>query len=186
MGKSSFKSFIEQKKAPGSLNRSVDWEGRKNFYLIQLEALFKTIGNYLRDFIESKDVILETTFEEIEEENVGKYEIPVLHIRLCGMHAALVPAGTNMIGTPGRVDLVGNLESKRIILADKDESHPQATTAFSFSWLNEDNKKEELRTQEMHSDRQYVWKIITDPPKIRYIDLNEDNFLSTLQEILDA
>ncbi|MCL2624006.1 MAG: hypothetical protein FWD31_10110, partial [Planctomycetaceae bacterium] len=126
----------------------------------------------------------ETTFEGIEEEIIGEYEVPVLNIHLYDKHAALIPAGTNMIGTPGRVDLVGNFETKRMILTGMNESRPQGATAFSCSWLD-DEKLTEIKNQEPQG-REYVWKIITDPPKIRFIDLNEDNFLSSLQEILDA
>jgi len=182
MSKTSFKEFVEQKKAVEDLKKSIDWDKRKKFYLRQVEILFKNVKDYLSEF---KEITFETTHEEIEEEIIGTYEVPVLHIHLYDKHAALTPAGTNLIGTPGRVDLVGDFETKRIILTGKKEIHPQGVTAASCSWLDEDEILEEIKSQESQG-RDYVWKIITDPPKIRFMNLNEDNFLSLLQEVLDA
>jgi len=183
MGKSSFKEFVEQKKIVAEdRKKSIDWEKRKKFYLDQVEMLYKDVEGFLSEF---KEVTLERELEEIEEDIIGKYEVPVLHIRLYDKHAALMPAGTNMIGTPGRVDLVGYFETTRIILTGKNETRPQGATAASCSWLDDDEKLEEIKNQEPQG-RDYVWKIITDPPKIRFNDLNEDNFLNSLQEILDV
>ena len=185
MSKTLFKEFVEQKKAVDTRIKSIDWLARKEFYLRQVEMLFKTVEEYLREFIESGDVQIETTLEKIEEDNLGEYLVPVLQIRLYGKQATLEPGGTNLIGTPGRVDLAGNFDSKRLVLAEKDESRPQAGVALPCSWMDED-EQDESASQDLCPACGYAWKFITDPPKVRYIELTEDSFLSALQEVLDA
>ena len=185
MSKLSFKEFIEKEKAADSRIKSFDWEGRKQFYLNQIDVLYKNVEDYLREYIDSHDVTLETTHEEIEEEIVGKYEVPVMNIYIYGKHAALVPAGTNMIGTPGRVDLVGGIEMRRILLADKNRKRPQLFAAVS--WTKKQRKQLEKTTMEWLSQKyDFIWKFITDQPDIRFLEVNETSFLRSLQEVLDG
>jgi hypothetical protein len=185
MSKLSFKEFVEQEREVETRKRSIDWEERKKFFLGRLEVLFQDVERFLHDFIESNDVQIIRKNKGIKEEYIGKYEVPVMRIKLYGKHATLIPVGTLMIGTPGRVDLVGTLESKRIILTGKDEYRPQPPVAFSCSWLDEDNKLDEIGTIDSRGP-ELVWKFITEPTKNRYIDLDKDSFLSLLQEVLDA
>jgi len=185
MSKSSFKDFVEKEKSVDSRIKSIDWEERKNLYLDRLMTLFRDVKIFLRQFTKSNDIQIKKGKIRIKEDYIGEYEVPVLRIQLYEKHATLVPVGTLMIGTPGCVDLVGEIETIRFALADKDEDHPQSRTAFSLIWLEEDDKNEEIRTQECRKC-EYVWKIMTDPPYIRYLELNEDSFLSALQKVLDA
>jgi hypothetical protein len=185
MGKSSFIEFIEQEKAFESRKKSIDWEERKDLYLKQLKTLFDDVENFLREFTESGAVQIKRSQETIEEESIGEYEIPVLHIQIYGKHADLVPVGTNLIGTPGGVDLIGDIAKIRFILADKDEGRPQIFAAFSWSIGGKKLAMEQAENWILRK-RDYVWKIITDPPDIRYIELNEDSFLGALQEVLDG
>jgi len=185
MSKTSFKAFIEKEKSVDSRIKSINWEERKNLYLYRLKTLFRDVEVFLRQFTESNDIQIKKGKKRIEEDYIGKYEVPVLRIQLYEKYATLVPVGTLMIGTPGCVDLVGEIETIRFALADKNEDHPQPPTSFSLIWLEEDDKNEEIRTQDCRKC-DYVWKIMTAPPYIRYLELNEDSFLSALQEVLDA
>jgi len=184
MSKTSFKAFIEQEKAVETRQRSIDWEEKKRTYLKRVDELFNEVRIYLREFVESKDIQIKETAETIEEEYIGEYEVPVLRIQLYGKHADLVPAGTNMIGTPGRVDLIGSFDTIRFILADKKEKSPQIFAGTS--WMPEDRKRAREKEESISRKRNYVWKIITDPPDIRYIELKEASFLSSLQKVLDG
>lgn len=183
MGKTAFDEFIRQEKTIDSENKNIDWKDKKDVYLSRVNALYKDIESFLSDYTESGDIRIEKGSTLIEEEYIGKYDAPVLHIHLYGKHADLIPAGTNMIGSPGRVDLLGDIETRRIILADENEKAPAIFAAFSFT---EEEKEQNAQKAEewANRERNYVWKIITDPPKIHYIELTEDSFLSLLQEVL--
>jgi hypothetical protein len=184
MTKTAFKEFVKKEKAVDSQQRSIDWEGKKLAYLKQVDTLFDEVRTYLHEFTKSKEIHIEKRTTTIEEEYIGKYEAPVLHIRLYGRHADLVPVGTNIIGTPGRVDLRGNVESIRFILADKKEKCPQVFAGISWSPIDRERVKKKADEWSQRK-RDYVWKMITDPPDIRYVELDEDNFLSLLQEVLN-
>ena len=185
MSKTSFKEFIEQEKAAEFRKNSIDWDEQKKLYLKRVEMLFDQVKKYLHEFTETGAIQIKKMNETIEEECIGKYEVPILRIQIYGKSADLVPAGTNMIGTPGRVDLIGDIATIRLILADKDEAGPQIFAAFS--WSREDKKRVEEKAENwLLRKRDYVWKMITDPPDIRYVELNEDSFFEALQEVLDG
>jgi len=186
MSKTAFKEFVEQEREKTeSWKNSIHWEGRKQSYLNRIEELLYNVEKFLGEFTESNDIQIKKRKKKIQEEFIGQYEVPVLRIQLFGKQAALIPVGTLIIGTPGRVDLVGPIETKRIILTDKDKDRPQPPVGYSCLWLEEDQKLAEIKAQESQ-EREFVWKIITDPPDIHYIELNKDSFLSSLQEVLDA
>ena len=185
MSKTSFKKFVEQEKAVDSKQKSIDWEGKKRTYLKRLDKLFNDVEDYLREFTESGAIRIEKRGITIDEEYIGEYDVPVLRIHLCGKRADLVPIGTNVVGTPGRIDLKGHFDTIRFILADKKEKSPQGFAGIS--WLPMDKERVREKTEEWtQRKRNYVWKIITDPPDMRFIEMNEDSFLSALQEVLDA
>ena len=183
MGKSSFREFVEREKKIDLQVKEVNWEEKKQLYLSRVDDLYKNIEAFLREFIESKAVRIERNAVNIDEEYIGEYDVPVLDIYLYNKHAALIPAGTNMIGSPGRVDLVCDYDVRRIILADKNEDKPQIFRAISHT--EEEKEQAKKRGEEwIRRKRDYVWKFITDPPEIRYIDLTEDSFFNSLQEVL--
>ncbi len=182
MGKTSFSEFVKQEKKFDEQKKTVNWEEKKLLYLSRIQNLYETVRSFLHEYTESGEVKIEEDSIQIDEDYIGIYAVPVLHVHLYDRHAALVPAGTNMIGSPGRVDLVGDMDTLRIILADKNETCPKVFAAFSRT--EEEKEQIEKKVEELvHRKRDYVWKIITDPPDIRYIELTEDSFLNSLQEV---
>ena len=185
MSVATFRQFVEQEKAVATKKKSVDWNKKKLAYLEQLDRLFENVEVFLREFIESGAVRIERNVITIDEEYVGKYDAPVLRIHIYGRHADLLPMGVNIIGTPGRVGLKGIMGTVRFVLADKREKSPQVFA--SMSWLPEDKEHAQEKAEEWaNRKRDYVWKIITDPPQIRFVELNEDSFLSSLMEVLNG
>ena len=180
MSKTAFQEFIEQEKAADSRGKSIDWEERKQYYLSQVEVLYKNVEDYLRDYIGSNDIVIETTRKVIDEEILGKYEVPVLNIHIYGRHATLMPAGTNVFCTPGRVDMVGCGQTIKFFLVDKYEYRKRLFFAVSLT-KEQKEQVEEMAQEWIAGKRDYVWKIITDPPDVTFIMLNEDSFLDALQ-----
>ena len=182
MSKTTFQEFIEQEKSADSRVKSFDWEERKQYYLGQVDVLYKNVEDYLREYIDTNDIVIETTRKVIDEVMLGKYEVPVLNIQIYGKHAELVPVGTNVFRTPGRVDMVGCGETIKFFLVDKYEDRKRLFAAVS---LTKEQKKqvEEMEQEWISGKRDYVWKIITGPLDVRFIRLNEDSFLDALQEV---
>ena len=185
MSKTAFKEFIERERTVVARQKNIDWEKRKHLFLKRVNVLFDDVENFLQEFTDSKAVRLEKDVTKIDEEYVGEYEAPVLRIHIYGKHADLMPVGTNVIGTPGRVDLKGRFDAIRLILADKKEKSPQSFAGISWAPMDKERVREKAE-EWMQRKRHYVWKIITDPPDIEYIELDEDNFLSALQEVIDG
>jgi hypothetical protein len=181
MSKAAFKEFIEKGIEEYTHKKEIDWVGRKDKYLDKVKQLYEQVRSYLKEF--SDVVQLSEEVIKVNEKYIGDYDASSLKIDVLGKQALLLPVGTNIVGTPGRVDLKSYWGTKRIILADQKAKEPEIFCAVAF---NEDDKKgikkhaEKLATR----SRKYVWKIITDPPNIRYIELDEEHFLDVLQEVL--
>jgi CRISPR/Cas system-associated protein Cas5 (RAMP superfamily) len=181
MSKTAFKEFIEKGIEEYTHKKEIDWVGRKDKYLNKVKQLYGQVRSYLKEF--SDTVQLSDEVVKVNEKYIGDYDAPGLKIDVLGKQASLIPVGTNIVGTPGRVDLKSYWGTKRIILADQKTQKPNIyfTTAFNA----EDKKRIEKQTEERATrSRKYIWKIITDPPNIRYIELDEEHFLGALQEVL--
>jgi hypothetical protein len=183
VSKTTFKKFIERERTVESRQRNIDWVKKKQLFLKRVDALFADVEKFLKEFTES--IRLEKVVTKIDEDYVGEYESPALRIHLYGKRADLVPVGTNVIGTPGRVDLRGRFDTIRLILVDKNEKSPQVFAGISWAPMDQERVREEAE-EWMQKERNYVWKIITDPPDVQYIELKEDSFLKALQEVLDG
>ncbi|MFA9373995.1 MAG: hypothetical protein ACERKK_07540 [Poseidonibacter sp.] len=91
------------------------------------------------------------------------------------------PIGTLLIGCQGRVDVIskesGNIE--RIVLVDeKDQGSFLKVTIIENDKPQKEVKKEDKKN--------IVWKITSRPPKIKYSDLNQDNFLELLLKVING
>ncbi|MDR3197933.1 MAG: hypothetical protein LBU34_08715 [Planctomycetaceae bacterium] len=181
MSKAAFKEFIKKGIEEYTHQKKFDWVGRKNKYLDKVKRLYEQVRSYLQEFSDTVQLSEETI--TVNEKYIGDYEATILKIEILGKQASLVPVGTNIVGTPGRVDLKSYLETKRIILVDQNAKEPQIFATIDLN--KEDKKRIEKHTEEWATrPRKYVWKIITDPPNIRYIELDEEHFLGALQEVL--
>ena len=96
-----------QHRASRTAVSSPDWEGRKADWLRSINHLFTYIKQLLHTAIESKAVVVQESLEEITEEEVGTYQIPVLTLWVGNEKVVFQPKGVNVIGASGRVDLQG-------------------------------------------------------------------------------
>jgi len=102
--------------------REVDWEGRKNNWLDAVWTLYETIDRWLQKSI--KDQVIEVYYDDMHlvEEHIGDYTIKKMVIRLGPDKIRLEPAGTLIVGSNGRIDLIGTRASIMLVLL-KDKWH---------------------------------------------------------------
>ena len=90
--------------------------------------------------------------------------------------------GTILIGgAKGRVDMTGNAGTIRLILAERNAIEPKIDVNVYFS-SEKIRKKQDM--EEKKPD--LVWKISTNPPKVKYSDLNQDTFLKCLIQVCNG
>ncbi len=96
--------------------REVDWEDRKHNWLAAVNALYNTIYSWLQKSI--KDQVIEVYYDDmhIVEEHIGDYTVKKMVIRLGPDKIRLEPAGTLIVGSNGRIDLIGTKASIMLLL----------------------------------------------------------------------
>ena len=167
-----FDEFIEQEVQEKS--KPIDWETKKVEYLGHIKTLFGDVREWLKEYTQNNKITIEDAIIRIDEEIIGVYEVPKLKITIGSKIAELIPIGTNLIGTKGRVDLVGDRRKSKFILADR--------SAKGFTTQSSGNNKPKKPTSNIN----WVWKITSNPPQIVYTELNKDSFLKCLMEVLNG
>jgi hypothetical protein len=96
----------------------------KEDWLAALDGLVKQLKEWIRPHgatcpcCTPAAEIIETT-EEMEEEHIGKYSVPVLYLKAKNALIELRPAGRFAIGAIGRVDMTNNKRGYSLLYSSK-------------------------------------------------------------------
>ncbi len=182
--KKEFDAFLkkeEEKKKP-----QINWNSRKDEWIGFINKLYDDIHLWLNDYIITDQIKLEFNDFDIFEEAIGRYTVRELKIYIGSHIAKLTPIGTVLIGTRGRVDLTGKFGTIKFILADKDSTKPNISVRVVLESEEEEKKYQEERKKLAQKNVELVWKISSNPPSIRYTDLNEDTFYDSLMKVING
>lgn len=103
----SFEAFLKSK-AKEKENNNVDWESRKHKWFDSVNKLYADIDEWLKPFTAQKLLNIETgKLIKLTEEYIGTYEIPRLDIYIGNEIISLIPKGTLILGSNGRIDMIG-------------------------------------------------------------------------------
>ncbi len=181
MGKKEFEEFINQSyTSTDSINNT---EFILNRWYNNIDTLYTEIKLWLNDFIESGKVQIEENDLEIVEEAIGTYKVKSLQLSFAGNSVVVQPKGTIMIGTIGRVDLIGKSGIQKIILTDKNASSPK------IHFFEKENEKGDINLEFKDSNEkevEWVWKLTSEPPKITFTELNQETFLNCLMKVTNG
>ncbi len=178
MSKKNFDKFISKQAKTRSDETPIDWEAKRNEWLDQLSNFYKKIEAFLEEYVKDGKIVHKYTEKTIFEEYVGAYSVQVLNIELGNHKLNLEPIGTNLIGAKGRVDLIGANGKVKFVLVNKNSSEPKIKVSV---WIE---GEESPKKDEEPSVIEWGWKIATSPPRIKYINLEQDTFLEALMEVV--
>lgn len=184
MSKKEFDEFLEKvaqnnKPAGDREEETIDW------FKGQLKILFDNVETWLKEYVDEEKIILEYKDLEIYEESLGSYMVKRLKIVIGSKTAELIPIGTVLIGTAGRADLSSGVETIRFILADRNATGPNFVSSI-FESEEELLKFEEGENNKSKPQIDWTWKITSNPPHIKYSELNQDSFLDCLKGVIDG
>lgn len=163
----SFDDFVDQQLA--KTEPSINWSQRRDDWVDHLVVFYHLAEEFLRKYIEQDKVHLMWATKQINEEYVGSYDVASLEIQIGVVNVRFDPIGTNLIGVKGRVDMHGPNGTVKFVLVPETASSPMLP-------------KDELEPVV----EEWVWKISTRHPNIRYIKLVEESFLSAIMEVANA
>lgn len=177
MGKKDFDEFLNKLGQEKDANKHIDWKAKRDEWIAYLDEFYKTVEEFLSEYLESGKINYEYSEKKIIEDYIGEYSVKVLQIKFGPHTIKLEPIGTNLIGAKGRVDLMGANGKVKFVLVDKSSSGPRIKMTV---WVNGEKPPEK---EEEKKDIEWGWKIATPPPSIKYIDLQQDTFFDSLMEV---
>jgi len=179
MGRKDLQAFIAAKKK-SERSKEINWTKKKEDWLAKLNGLYKDIESWLKDL--DQDVIsIKYIDKEINEEHIGIYTARKMILRIADEQVILDPVGTLLIGAAGRVDMIGKNGIVKFVLVPASSKSVQIKVTIKTE--GEHEKKQEDDRQSI-SKENFVWKIATPPPSIKYIELDSDSFSDALMEVI--
>jgi len=180
MSRADFDEFVKRKHANETSEAKFDPKEELAEWLAFLDQLYKTIESFLASYKASEMVRIEFRPISLNEEFSGPYEAKKMLLHIANAVVTFEPIGTMLIGSKGRVDVQGPRGTARLSLVDKNVSGARQLISVSI------NGESPLSTKPKSSQIDWVWKIITPPPEIRFLDLTEDSFFDMILGVADA
>lgn len=115
----SLEEFLRKKKRKDDqLKQAVDWEKRKTWWVSKINDLYKEVQEWLAPLV-PEVLRIELGTMPVYEERLGSYEAPYININVDFEVVKLNPIGTIIIGAFGRIDLIGEEGSVKILLEQR-------------------------------------------------------------------
>lgn len=179
-----FKDFVKRQQRPASVDDALDWIKERDDWLRFLQQLYESIAEYLDEYIKSGAVKLRDSTIELNEENIGIYNAKRLVIVIGAQEIRLTPVGTLLIGSKGRVDVEGSAGNSRLVLINKDITHPRQMFRITTKIIPPGGSlPEPLEPPPSPKEIEWAWKIVSRPPAMQFIELNKENLFEMLMEV---
>lgn len=180
MSKKDFERLLDQQKNESAL----DWTGIGEEWVSRIHQLYELVSDWLDEYRSQGTVEIATYDVDITEESLGTYQVPAMDIVVGNKKARLVPVGAIIIGASGRVDLRGPAGTSTFVLVPMSSSEPRIYSFISTS--EEERKKTQAEIDaalEKTKKEPRTWKVATEPPNVKYLDLDEEMFFDVLVEV---
>ena len=176
MTDTSFDDFVNQQIAKEE--PSIDWTEVRNDWKKHLDEFYQLTEQFLRKFTDQGKVQITRGTKQINEEYIGSYDVESLEVQIGTIKITLDPIGTRILGVKGRVDMRGPHGTVKFVLVPKDASSPMIRVIQGASG--------EVKNEPEPVVEKWAWKILTPPPNIKYIELEEESFFSAIMEVANA
>src|SRR5260370_37560243 len=126
-----FEDFVKRQQAEKTEHGKFNPAEELDFWLRSLTDLHKKVESYLQKWIEAGGIEIQYRQIALNEEFCGAYEAPMMLIGIGTKQVELRPIGTMLIGSRGRVDVIGTSGRGMISLLNKN-----ATSARQLVQVN--------------------------------------------------
>lgn len=182
MGKNEFSQLLKVRSERRRTEEEVDWDDQKLQWLQYLNQFYEAIMGFLAPYIKDGSVEVGEREISLTEEHLGNYNARELSLNIQGERVVFEPIGTLLIAAKGRIDMRSDKGVVRFILVGQHSDRPHIEVRVKV-----DGQEESATPKNPpQGSTKWVWKIATSPPHIKYLDLNEDSFFSSLMGILNG
>ena len=182
MAANTFDDFVKQRAARAKQSSdTVNWEETLTAWLHELDALYSSMEEYLKSYVNSGAIKVERRPIQLTEEYLGTYDTEVLALSIGNDEILAKPIGTLLIGSRGRVDLSGPRKTLRIVLLD--EGGPTMKITISGTdGPDETSSRSLFRGDVDHPG----WYFATQPPAATVTAFDEDSFRDAIMDVAGA
>ena len=177
-----FKEFVNRQQRRASVDKAVDWKKERDDWLGYLQQLYVRIAEYLDEYIKSGAIKLRASTIPLNKENIGVYEAKRLAIVIGGQEITLTPVGTLLIGSKGRVDVEGSAGNSRLVLINRNITHPRQMIRVNVATMSP-GAPPLAETLPAPKKIDWEWKIVSRPPAMQFIELNKETLFEMLMEV---
>lgn len=181
-----FKDFVSRQQRPATVDSTMDWQKERDDWLKYLSDLYDQIDAYLADYIRNGSIEIHDALIELTEENIGLYQVSRRIISIGSQDVVFTPVGTLLIGTKGRVDVEGSSGRSRLLLVDQNATDARSMIRVDVRFVEEGETSETPEATADIREVKWTWKIVTAPPSMQFIDLNQDTLFAMLMEVSHA
>ena len=171
---SEFDKFLASQKADKAAHGNLS--DRKAQWLGKIDTLYSLVNGLLEPYSSKGTLAISRSVADIREEPLGSYQVPSLKVDLGGSSVRFVPIGTMLLGSPGRIDLVGMHGIILFVLVLPESDRPLFSVSTSFDGRPGEHRRGPLDLTP------YEWKISTLPPRIRYSAIDVSSLQSAIME----
>ena len=147
----------------------------------ELDTLYSDMEEYLQSYTESGQIKIERRPVQLTEEYLGTYDAEALAMSIGGDEVIAQPVGAMLIGSSGRVDLTGPLETLRIMLLEK--GGPAMKITISGDGGPKETSSQPLVRGEVDHRG---WYFVTRPPAATVTAFDEDTFQRAIMVVSGA
>lgn len=181
MRNKTFDEFVNNEQKGAALDASIDWGQQRDDWLEQLGRLYSKIESFLSKYTSAGQIHHEYRLINLNEENIGSYAANEMILRIGRKEVDLVPIGTLIIGSKGRVDVVGPVGTAQLLLVDS-----RASSARSMIRVSVTVGAKPSVQRERPKDVKWEWRIVTRPPERKFIDITQEAFFNLIMEVANA
>jgi hypothetical protein len=180
MAAKDFSEFVARQQVEETDVR-IDWAKERDEWLTALDSLYKTVVGFLKEYIADRSIAYSLTPVTLIEDNIGEYAANRMDIKIGKKRVSLEPVGTLLIGSKGRVDVIGSSGKGLILLLNEKAKSPADLITVTVTV-----GKTPPPPAKKKGAISWAWKIVTNGPQKKFVDLDKDSFLSLLMEISNA
>jgi len=179
MSKKDFEDLLK-KHDRKSEEKEINWQSQKTEWLGFIEQFYSSLESWLTPYKKQGTVSYAYKDLELTEEHIGTYSVKVMTVDFAGQKLTLEPIGTLLIGTKGRIDMVGVKGRVQFILADKNSKGMKVSASISIGG-------EKPKDKEPQKAPEWTWKIVLrESRKVSFVEFTEENFFDALMEIVNG
>lgn len=180
--KRDFDEFVKRQQeeaAAAQAEPPFDADSELKTWLDRLNSLYQELSTYLSEYVQAGSVSHQLQDINLEEDFSGTYVAKMMLVRIGLKQIRIVPIGTMLIGSRGRVDIVGEAGRSRLVLINSKITNPRQLVQVQIVDPSRPPQKKAARREEI----EWVWKIVSAPPSSAFLELTKETFFNALLDV---